>query len=207
MKNVYVNLAVLLIAGLCFSCNDIELPSPLSEEICYERDSFQYISRDGNTWTEVDDSELYCGYTPHLGNRYLWFKDDKLTCYINPEFILSYDEKFEWYANDEYLPLFGRTSYQYDESTGEFTTSNQVLECEEKGTRYFVERMDRNMLIVRIEYGQDYLRYHSLWGEEGVRVIYKPTTPPYMIGLNYKVFDTKGDAVDYIMGCLAESKE
>lgn len=230
MKSTYASLLALLLVGLCSSCNDLDLEKetfPLRGEFYYVCDSHEFLYKDGDMWKELDVStNPIDGAIVAIGNHSFWFKNGELITtaqypdwfdvsdldgYVMPDPPLTTgdyrDELWDAYiqALGKNYGLFSRTSYLYDQATSGITTSEQLLSNEKLGRKYYIEKINREELVLRVVYAEN--EPYTYPGADGIRIIYKVASTPDESGMNYKVFDTADEYANFTIDCWNKYKK
>ena len=207
----YLFLAALcgLLIGACD--NDDE---PMSQEAFKAFVSGKYFRaiKDGGGWLQKSGDELHerpdavIDGTGPIMNSTFWFTDENTlltSAVLDESAIMPSSLDFQWreylYKKGEEIILFVRSNYRYDASTGRFSTDNQSLIREKRGSAYYIERISDKDFTMRIEFKEPML--DDIAG-------YRITCKEYLLpGLHpefpaYKVFDSNDEAIAYVKSLL-----
>ncbi|MBR3013865.1 MAG: hypothetical protein IKH69_02440 [Bacteroidaceae bacterium] len=148
----------------------------------------------------------------HYYPKYLWFKENSVysNYWVGQDFT-NYDDEVAWYEfargqcddsesqfeNTIWLSLANTLHYQ---EVGNMLnmTLDYYQPLQSKGFRYVLEKLDSNMLIMRIEFPEPYFKC------DGIRVVYSNAnkTPKF-----YKDFSLREEAKEYIKTVISAETE
>ncbi|MDO4185235.1 MAG: hypothetical protein Q4D30_01925 [Bacteroidales bacterium] len=148
----------------------------------------------------------------HYYPQYLWFKDNSVysNYWVSQDFT-DYDDEVAWYKyakkqcddsesifrNTIWLSLSNTLSYQENGNVFDMILDYyQPLQI--KGFRYVLEKLDGNMLIMRIEFPEPYYEC------DGIRVIYNKANEVPMF---YKDFSLREEAKAYVEVVISSENE
>ena len=194
----YLLLGLLMLLTACGNEKDAPVPADFGKMvngICYERQRFTFLERDGNKWVEVKEDPLLPGFK--FFSSTLWFDGNTL---IASAVIYS---DFEWTQyisrTGKEIDLYVRSPYKYDATTGMLSTDRLLLDSEDRGTTYFVEKATDRQLVLRVECDTPIAEI------EGYRILYQAVPIPPDTPQAYEVFDSNEEVDEFVLATINES--
>lgn len=191
----YLLLGLLLTLSACDK-EDTSVPIDFSgtvNGIYYEGQQFTFLEKDGDKWIEVKEDPILPGFKFYSSS--LWFDSGALTASA----IIPFDTEWIQYLDQtgKEIDLYIRSPFKYDTATGKLSTDRQILDSENEGNSFFVEKATDRQLTLRVECAQ---AIGDLWG---YRIIYQAVTPPNT-HKEYEVFDSNEEVKDYIIALIGK---
>lgn len=177
--------------------------SAITDGRYFERETDLFLEKEGDRWVEAELPPA--GLSVHTySSPFFWFKEEML--YMDCALKEYYDLWREYLIDkqQEVIPLFVRSGFQYDPKTGELTTHKQTMSGEGKEARFYVEAVSSEQLVIRIEYSK-----YSYDRVSGMRIYYNIYLAPDLnAGIPFdpatQVFDSNEEAIDYVKQVIGE---